>query len=316
MKKLKFILLIVLAILYVQIGFAQQKSVSNPDNEIKQLKAAVTNLEKSLQDKDSKLKEIKKEVVFLTTQNREQIAKLDNVESKLDSIKSTLATAIDGVNKSLGTKIDATSVQVSENKKTADKGFHAVLVYGVSGLFLAIIIVIVVYYMLRRRIGKGDIDISAVKEANKKLEEQSIALDNKLAEVLERQLKTDENVKNISNTGGSETDHSLVLSIANELMRIEQNLSFMDPKTKGVSQLRNRAAAIAASLSSKGYEVPNLVNTEYKEGMNFEAVMEEDEDMEPGIMRIKRVTQPCVMYQGKMIQTAKVVVSYNPDGAE
>lgn len=314
MKMIKFLLLGLPVFLATQMGFAQAKPL-DAGSEINTLRTEIQKLGKSLQEKEAKLAKAQKDVDFLVYQNKILENKLDSVGEELKGINLSLEKTIEEVNLSLGTKIDATSVRVSENKASTDKSFHSVVVYGSSGLLIALIITFIIFFILRKRIGQGVVDLTAVKEANKKLAEQSVALDNRLAEILERQLKTDENIQHISSKT-EETDHSLVLSIANEMMRIEQNLSFMDPKTKGVSQLKNRATAISALLSSKGYDVPKLVNTEYKEGMNYEAVMEEDEDLEPGIMIIKRVTQPCVMFHGKMIQAAKVVVAYNPAETE
>ncbi len=111
---------------------------------------------------------------------------------------------------------------------------------------------------------------------------------------------------------GRNVDHSLALTVANELTRITQNLSYMDTKTRGLSQLQHRATAIATALEEKGYEIPSLVGTEYREGDNMEVVMEEDEMIEDRRMIIRRVTRPCVLYKGRMIQCAKAVVAYNP----
>lgn len=257
-------------------------------------------------DLEKRYKDMRREINKLQMENR-------YLKSRLDSLNA----AIIEVGDTLGIKLRNTNNIVTVNKASVDEDLHELLLYGGCGLTLPLLIALGVYFILHKRIGKGTLDIAAIKETNKKLTEQSVALDNKITEVLEKQLKADKRVPGSSdNKTNKEVDHSLVLSIANEIMRIEQNLAFMDLKTKGVSQLRNRVAAISALLTSKGYEVPNLIGTEFKDGMNYEAVMEEDENMESGIMKIKRVTRPCVMYQGKMIQSAKVVVAYNPETTE
>ena len=246
-----------------------------------------------------------------------EINKLQIENSSLKDRMDSLNAAIVEVSDTLGIRIKDTNNIVTVNKVSVDEDLHKLLLYGGCGFALPLLIALGVYFILHKRIGKDTLDIAAIKEANRKLTEQSVALDNKITEVLEKQLKAGECIPGISdNKTNEETDHSLVLSIANEMMRIEQNLAFMDLKIKGVSQLRNRVAAISALLKSKGYEVPNLIGTEFKDGMNYEAVMEEDENMESGIMKIKRVTRPCVMYKGKMIQSAKVVVAYNPEISE
>ncbi len=106
-------------------------------------------------------------------------------------------------------------------------------------------------------------------------------------------------------------DHSLAIAVANELVRIQQNLNHMDPTVKGVSQLKNRTNAILSTLNSKQYDIPNLLGREYHEGDTIIATMEYNEAIEVGRNRIKRVIKPQISYAGKLIQAAEVVVEYN-----
>lgn len=233
------------------------------------------------------------------------------IDKKVDEVTATLDNAIAQINEKIGTEIAGTRSDIA----SVETRTGSLMTYIIIALVVVILIFAAAYFILRKRIGDGSLDLDSVKEANRKLQEQSVELDSRLAQLLEQQLKMSDSLKNVASTA-AETDHSLILSIANEMMRIEQNLAFMDPKTKGVSQLRNRAAAIAASLKSKGYEIPSLVGTEYRDGMNMEATMEEDDTIDSAKMIIKRVTRPAVLYNGKMIQAASVVVAFNPDFTE
>lgn len=278
---------------------------------IDSLQNELTFLRKEMGSKDQRIKKLEEKVNKLEKDNSNLIELLSKTDSKfgeqIANVISKTETIIDSTKTELNTTLEA-------NKQEADTSIGKVSIFGAVGIAFVLLLSALLFWLLRKRIGKGDGDLQVVKDANQKLTEQSVALDNRLVEMLERQLATDERVKAISaQPKASEVDHSLILSIANELTRIEQNLAFMDPATKGVSQLRNRAKAIAESLAAKGYEVVNLIGTEYKEGDNMEVVMEEDEDMEPGKMIIRRVNRPCVMYKDKMIQSPKVVVAYNPE---
>lgn len=106
-------------------------------------------------------------------------------------------------------------------------------------------------------------------------------------------------------------NQNLILSIINDLTRMNQVLENMDDSVKGVSSLRNRLKAVFTTLSSHQYEIPNLLGKSYHAGDNIIGTMELNEEMEPGINRIKRVVKPQVSYQGKMIQAAEVVIEYN-----
>ena len=179
----------------------------------------------------------------------------------------------------------------------------------VCGILIALALLGAVYYILRKKILSGSSSIDKIRSAQESLEtaqkamqEESIKLDNKLVELLEKQLNQSPEPKQ---------DHSFVLDIANEIARIEQNLSFMDSKVKGVSNLKNRASAINDRLKSKGYEIPKLVGEKYTDGNNMKPTMELDEDLPVGTQIIRRVLKPMVLYKGEMIQAAEVVVAYN-----
>ncbi len=104
---------------------------------------------------------------------------------------------------------------------------------------------------------------------------------------------------------------NLILSIINDLSRMNQVLENMDDSIKGVSALRNRLKAVFTTLSSHRYEIPNLLGKSYHAGDNMIGTMELNENLKPGTNRIKRVIKPQVSYQGKMIQAAEVVIEYN-----
>ena len=107
------------------------------------------------------------------------------------------------------------------------------------------------------------------------------------------------------------TAQSMVLAIINDIVRMQQNLDNMDISVKGVSQLRNRAKSMLATLRSHGYEVAELLGRSWHEGDNIVGTLELNEEMEPGTNRIKRVIRPQISFQGKMIQAAEVVIEYN-----
>lgn len=180
----------------------------------------------------------------------------------------------------------------------------------VCGILIAIALLGVVYYILRKRIISVSSAVEKIKSAQESLEsahkamqEESVKLDSKLVELLDKQL--------IQPHDNVEEDHKLVLSIATEVARIEQNLAFMDPKTKGVSNLKNRASAIKTTLQSRGYDIPTLIGETYHEGDNMKPTMELDEELPVGTQIIRRVMKPMVLFKGKLIQAAEVVVAYN-----
>ena len=106
-------------------------------------------------------------------------------------------------------------------------------------------------------------------------------------------------------------NNSMILDIINDLVRMRQNLDFMDDSVKGVSQLKNRIKSIYATLNSNQYDIPDLVGHSYHEGDNMIGTLELNPELPPATNRIKRVNKPQVSYQGKLIQAAEVIIEYN-----
>ena len=234
-----------------------------------------------------------------------QKAKVDSLQEKqkkqtedLSTLANKVGADLSMTNKNLETSTSSLSTRINNRTWLA-----------VCGLLIALAMLGAVYYLLRKKILSGSSSIDKIKAAQESLEtaqkamqEESVKLDNKLVELLEKQLNHSPEPKQ---------DHSFVLDIANEIARIEQNLAFMDTKVKGVSNLKNRASAINDRLKSKGYEIPKLVGEKYTDGNNMKPTMELDEDLPVGTQIIRRVLKPMVLYKGEMIQAAEVVVAYN-----
>lgn len=209
----------------------------------------------------------------------------------------------------VGTDLSETNKNLQNSTNNLSDSINHRTWMAVCGILIALALLGAVYYILRKKILSGSSSIDKIRSAQESLEtaqkamqEESIKLDNKLVELLEKQLNQSPEPKQ---------DHSFVLDIANEIARIEQNLAFMDTKVKGVSNLKNRASAINDRLKSKGYEIPKLVGEKYTDGNNMKPTMELDEDLPVGTQIIRRVLKPMVLYKGEMIQAAEVVVAYN-----
>lgn len=106
-------------------------------------------------------------------------------------------------------------------------------------------------------------------------------------------------------------DHSLALKIADEIVRIENNLNHMDPSVKGYKQLSKAVERIKLNLHANGYEIVNLLGKHYDDGMKITADFVPDDTLAPGEQLITNVIRPLVIYEGKMIQSAQVIVNQN-----
>ena len=109
----------------------------------------------------------------------------------------------------------------------------------------------------------------------------------------------------------NETDHSFAKRVADEIVRMSTNLSRMDDSIKGFKQLSASVRKLVQSLSINEYEIVELLDKPFIEGMNIEASFIFDESIEKGSQIITRIIKPQINYKGKMIQGAQVEVSQN-----
>lgn len=145
----------------------------------------------------------------------------------------------------------------------------------------------------------------ALQTAQSKMQEDSVKLDNQILALMERQMNA------APATISAETDHSLALKVADEIVRIELNLSRMDASVKGYKQLAKAVERIKNNFQANGYEIIDMLGKPYNEGMKVVANFVPDETLKEGEQIITGVTKPQINYNGKMIQSAQITVSQN-----
>ncbi len=145
----------------------------------------------------------------------------------------------------------------------------------------------------------------ALRIAQSKMQEDSVKLDNQMLALMEKQMNATPTI--IS----TEADHSLALKVADEIVRIELNLSRMDASIKGYKQLDKAVERIKNNFQANGYEIIDMLGKPYNEGMKVVANFVPDETLKEGEQIITGVTKPQVNYNGKMIQSAQITVSQN-----
>lgn len=148
----------------------------------------------------------------------------------------------------------------------------------------------------------------ALQVAQSKMLEESVKLDNQLLTIVQKQLES--SALSVNKTSG-ELDHSLVVKLANEIARIETNLSKMDKSVRGYKQLVQAKDRMINNVRANGYEIISLLGQEYNDGMQFQTRFVPDESLPEGKRIITGMIKMQVNYNGKMIQPAEIVVSQN-----
>lgn len=307
MKKYLVLLMLGLSIVFfanandsIQIANLQ-RDVEMFKTEINQLQKQNARIEKQLMELNglrSSLNEQGKEISNLGTElsvTNEHVAQQD---ANIDSVAANVTTT----DKKIDDKTDYLSSSIKMRTICA-----------VSGIILAIVLLVVFFIVLRRRIKKGSSSIEKIKDAQeslavaqKAMQEESVKLDGKLVELLERQVAVQP-----QKNADSQADHSLALKVADEIVRIETNLSRMDESVKGYKQLKKAVERIRTNFLANGYEIVEMLGKSYNDGMKVVANFVSDETLAEGEQKITGITKPQVNYNGKMIQAAEITVSQN-----
>ena len=277
--------------------------VLNEKNETlqKKLKSCESVLNK-LKDKQ-RYNELK--VTTLLRAYDQQRIEIDRLHNVCRQLEETLSAD----RKSMNGKINATNTNVQSNQET----LHSRTLWG-GGLSLVFFVaIIVVAYKLGKRINSGTATIADVRKAQEalqaaqiKMQEESVKLDDKLLELFNRQLANSPKV-----AGNDNPDHSLALKVADEVARIELNMSRMDSSIRGYKQLSKAVGRIKDNFNANGYEIVDMLGKPYNEGMKVIAEFVLNEDLEDGAQIITGITKPQVNYNGQMIQAAQITVSQN-----
>jgi len=305
----------------MEINSLQKKIGTNSTN--------ITNITKTASEFESKIENIQR----VTNQNIADLNKktrinatsikntasglenqIDETEKKMHQNISELnkkfrinSTTIETIANDLGSEIEKSKKATNQSISVLNKTVSQNMLYWIIAVLAVALFVLAVFILLRKQIfeQKTDLD-SNLHDTRKVLEEEGIKLDNKLIEVLESQLK----IINSQGAGeNKEVDHSLALKVADEIIRIQKNLTRMGKKTKGLKQLNASVKRIQDNFASNGYELVEMLGKSYNDGIKASVNFIPDEDLRMGEQIVSRIIKPQVNYQGVMIQTAQIEVN-------
>lgn len=272
---------------------------------IKELQTSISMLRQQQREAEGQVQRLRQEHSQLQLQSEAQQRSIDSLQNACRRLETTLTSHREEVNDRLGL--------TDENLRTNQNVLQERTLWG-GGIAVAIVAILLgIAYWLTKRIKRGTSSINemkraqdALKMAQTKMHEESVSLDNKLLELAERQLNA---TPAVSKQG--ETDHSLALKVADELVRIQVNMSHMDASVKGYKQLAKAVQRIKDNFSANGYEIVDMLGKPYNEGMKATANFIVDETLEEGQRIITGIIKPQINYNGTMIQSAQITVSQN-----
>ena len=293
MKRLLLFAFILIAVSHVLAN--DSLKIINLQREVSDLKSTISRL----QQEDGRLKGL-----YL-----QQAKELDSLRMKQQLQTENVKTLAEKV----GADISDANQKIDSNVSTLSESINSRTLIGALGILIAIGLLALTYYILKRKISSGASTIDKIRSAQEGLEtaqkamqEESVKLDSKLVELLDKKIgATPAPVSN------EQTDHTLALKVADEIVRIETNLSRMDTSIKGYKQLAKAVERIRTNFLANGYEIVEMLGKPYNEGIKASVSFETDESLAEGEQRITGIIKPQINYKGKMIQSAQITVSQN-----
>ena len=293
----KTLLIIGLVAIFTTVSVAQSKN-----DTIKQLQRQIENLgnlnsklSKQVNSANSNIKKI--EGRLLSTSDSVDVLKEELVltNKNLQSMTTKLEFQIQQLNEKSNSDYSALSKRVSNNN-----------LYWILAIVSIALFGIILFGWLRSRLTMVKTDLSdQIKSSSEAIREEIIKLDNQVFWSLDFQKKLNNTEQNESEN----IDHSLALKVADEIIRIQKNLSNMDQETKGVKQLEFAVERILDNFTENGYEMVELLNKPYDQGMKLSAKFKTDPALKRGEQIITRIIKPQVNYNDVIIQEAQVEVS-------
>lgn len=232
----------------------------------------------------------------------------DNV-TEVQNKTSMNEVALSDLDQSFSSKLTEASESYEKGQSDLSSSIRNKSLFG--GILIGIIALlgIILFMILRKRIDSSQNAVESIRSAQKSLKEESIKLDNKLLELFDTQLKVQK--EDAKSKKSDEIDHSLALKVADELTRIEINLSRMDSSIRGYKQLSASLRRIKDNFLANGYEIVDMLGKPYNDGMKVIANFVPDETLKEGEQIITGIVKPQINYKGEMIQAAQITVSQN-----
>jgi hypothetical protein len=297
---------IMITLLLVAGRFPCQAEITN--EEFSLLNQKIEQLKEDSKIRDTQIKRIQsdvKEIKRLQTEISQIYLELSSIEAKSDSIDTNLAGTILNNAAVADANHQKATAQIDAVGMTSQTKIHTLTMWGVWSITILLMLTLILYILLHRGISKGTDAITAIRKAQENLQEESVKLDSKLIELLDSKIK-------IEQTSVTDNlDHTLALKVADEITRIEINLSRMDQSVKGYKQLAKAVERIKNNFHANGYEIVTYVGQNYNEGMRIYADFVVDEELPEGTRIITSVSKPQVHYKGMLVQKASVTVSQN-----
>jgi len=247
---------------------------------------------------NKKTNQILNKINDFNTFKEKQITKNDILNQNIKSINDSLVlitSNISGIEHNTQNQIKDIYFKISRNT-----------LYWMIIIFVVILIIIAIFLFMKKKLSKSNKNlIDQIENTKKYLDKESIKLDSKLIEILENQISVLKNERKEE----KEIDHSLPIQVGLEIYRMRKRIKYMPEDTKGINALKNALERLEDEFNEKGYDIVDLLNKPYNDGLTLEAKFFPSQKLKPGEQIITKVIKPQIDYKGKLIYQAKIEVT-------
>ncbi len=241
---------------------------------------------------------------------QQQTQRILDLELALDSSKTAFLEQVENVNQRVSeAKTQLNTLGQDMGGKVKNLGYWVTLVAAIGVLGVALGVVV------RKRLASSKDQLeNNLSNMRIQMEEENVKLDAKLVELLQSQMKLSEAQSSASSPEAlsknvEEVDHTLPLKVGEEIFRMRQRLSALPDGTKGLKPLMKSLERLEDEFNQKGYELEDMLNKSYNDGMNVQARHIPSDELRPGEQIISKVIKPQIGFKGTVIQTAEIEVS-------
>jgi predicted RNase H-like nuclease (RuvC/YqgF family) len=300
---MKRIILTIITLLSTLTFFAQTQNGNQTISDISSIQKTIDNQKIEIQNLKSKISS--QDISIKDLINKSKVLK-SNFQSNSARIQTNQRN-VDTIAKKLGVKIQETEKQADARISKLDGDVEKNRLYWIIATLVIFLLGALMYLFIGKLIKSSQTDIETqIRNTKKSLDEESLKLDGELVKVFQKQLEV---LESSPKNATQDDDHSLVLKIADRLTAMETNLYRMDPNTRGLNNLKNLVKSTKENFNAKEYEIVEMLDKEYKEGMEVIATFIPSDEIEIGKQIITRVIKPQVNFKGQKIQAAQIEVS-------
>ena len=295
--------------------------IKENEKKLEKQQTGLQILSEKLSEQQAKIIEINKKLISdreanlkLNKRNNAEIKALNTqIESYYKDLKSLEKETYNNLT-ILRDSLEITSIKLSESSSETerklvdiDNNISRKTLYIIIGSLILLLFIVIVFFVLKFSIKNKTKNLDdIIMETRKKMEVETVKLDAKLVEILEKQIKLTERKPTVKD---EEIDHSIFIKVANEIQRMRRRITNMPDDTKGIGALKNALRRLEEGLNDNEYELIDLTGKEYVDGLTTRARFVESGDIPKGQQLITKTIKLQVDYKGVIIQPSEIEVS-------